>query len=65
MHLYYILIIFPVNSPSKSQQILLELVPGASEADISVALEKACGDVDEAAQTLLGSMFAFIIHSSQ
>lgn len=42
--------VFCFNSHS-SQHILHELVP---EADISSALENSCGDVDEAAQALLG-----------
>lgn len=37
-----------------SQDILQELLPGASELEISSALEKAGGDVEEAAQSLLG-----------
>lgn len=45
--------VFCFNSHS-SQHILHELVPEASEADISSALENSCGDVDEAAQALLG-----------
>ena len=37
-----------------SQDILHELVPLASEREISSALQHADGDVDEAAQSLLG-----------
>ena len=43
-------------SSHSSQHILHELLPGASEAEISLALENACGDVDEAAQSLLGQI---------